>query len=93
MELKSSKIPAGVSLSPLAHEVFKVLERYTAFPWPILAAQCKRAGTTPTALTENSLLTLIPLLAAGVGRFTSPEKEAAVQRDLLTMAQGFRFQR
>ena len=93
MELKSSKIPAGVSLSPLATEVFKVLERYTAFPWPILAAQCKRAGTTPIALTEDSLLSLIPLLAAGVGRFTSPEKEAAVQRELLVMAQAFRFQR
>ena len=75
-------------MSPVAREVFKVLERYTAFPWPILAAQCKRVGTAPDQLEPVSLPALIPLLAAGVGRFTSPAKESAVKKELLALGSG-----
>ncbi len=85
MELNSNKLPSGAVMSALAREVFRILERYTVFPWPILAAQCKRAGTTPEQLETTRLPVLIPLLAAGVGRFTSPEKEAAVKRELLAL--------
>jgi hypothetical protein len=86
MELNSNKLPSGAVMSPLAREVFRILERYTVFPWPILAAQCKRAGTDPLHLDTVRLAVLIPLLAAGVGRFTSPEKESAVKRELLGLA-------
>jgi len=85
MELKA-KIPPGTFLSPVAQAVFKVLERYTSFPWPVLAAQCKRVGTAPEFLDGGALPALIPLLAAGVGRFTSPEKENAVRKELQLVA-------
>lgn len=74
--------PEGTALSEVAHQVFDILRKYTGFPWPVLAAQCKRVGVTPDALTRAALPTLIPYLAAGVGRFTSPEKEAAVRKEL-----------
>lgn len=88
MELKTSKLPSGSAMSPLAGDIFRILERYTAFPWPILAAQCKRAGVTTDHLEAASLAILIPLLAAGVGRFTSPDKEAAVKKELLGLVPG-----
>ena len=33
-----AKRPEG--LSPLAAQIFDVLARYTAFPWPVLMTQC-----------------------------------------------------
>ena len=77
--------PEGTKLSEVALQVFEVLRKYTGFPWPVLAAQCKRVGATPETLTVAVLPTLIPYLAAGVGRFTSPDKEAAVRKELLLL--------
>lgn len=82
----SSKLPAGVVLGPLSRAVFDVLAVHTVFPWPVLSAQCQRAGCSPSDLTTAELRTLIPALAASVGRFTSPEKEAAVRRELLALS-------
>ncbi len=77
--------PEGAKLSEVALQVFEILRKYTGFPWPVLAAQCKRVGVTPETLTVAALPTLIPFLAAGVGRFTSPEKELAVRKELTMM--------
>ena len=77
--------PEGAKLSEVALQVFEILRKYTGFPWPVLAAQCKRVGVTPETLTVAALPTLIPFLAAGVGRFTSPEKEPAVRKELTMM--------
>ncbi len=74
--------PEGTKLSDVAQQVFDILRKYTGFPWPVLAAQCKRIGVSPDTLGRAALPTLIPHLAAGVGRFTSPEKEAAVRKEL-----------
>lgn len=82
MEPLSSKLPAGVTLNPLARAVFDVLAGHTAFPWPVLSAQCKRQGCVAEALTMAELRGLIPALSTSVGRFTSPEKEQAVRRAL-----------
>ena len=76
------KLPPGVELSPLSARVFAVLERYTVFPWPVLAAQCKRQGLDPTCLTAADLTAVTIDLATGVGRFTSPEIAQAVEREL-----------
>ncbi len=86
MEAPGNKLPAGVSLGPLSRAVFDVLARYTAFPWPVLSAQCKRAGCVAETLSLPELRGLIPALGASVGRFTSPEKEQAVCRELETLA-------
>ena len=59
-------LPAHVRLTPLAEQVFAVLERYTAFPWPVLSTQCKRANVDPAALGPDGLRQFIPLLEAGV---------------------------
>ena len=80
-----NKPPEGEELSEVALRVFEILRKYTGFPWPVLAAQCKRVGVTPETLTVAALPTLIPFLAAGVGRFTSPEKELAVRKELTMM--------
>ena len=76
------KAPEGIKLSDVAQKVFDILRKYTGFPWPVLAAQCKRVGAEPETLGKASLPTLVPYLAGGVGRFTSPEKEAAVRKEL-----------
>ena len=80
-----NKPPEGAKLSEVALRVFEILRKYTGFPWPVLAAQCKRVGVTPETLTVAALPTLIPYLAAGVGRCTSPEKEVAVRKELILL--------
>ncbi len=80
-----NKPPEGEELSEVALRVFEILRKYTGFPWPVLAAQCKRVGLTPETLTVAVLPTLIPYLAAGVGRCTSPEKEVAVRKELILL--------
>ena len=75
-------LPTGVQLNALSASVFEVLEQHTAFPWPVLAAQCKRYGRDPENLSPADLDELIVHLANGVARFTSPEKGETVQRDL-----------
>jgi len=76
------QLPGGVTLGPLSSRVFEVLARYTAFPWPVLMAQAKRAGHDPTQLTPVSLRQIIPLLSSGVARFTSPQKGEAARQEL-----------
>ena len=71
--------PAG----PLpSRSVFEILSRYTAFPWPVLSAQCKRVDCNPETLGLGELRGLITALSSSVGRFTSPEKEQAVRGEL-----------
>ena len=77
-----SSIPEGVSLSTLGRAVFRVLQAYTAFPWPVLSTQCKRASVDPSTLGRDDLARIIPALASGVARFTTPLNEPLVQRDL-----------
>lgn len=76
--------PAG--LSPFSRAVFDAIAKYTAFPWPILTAQCKRGGLDPMNLDAAALTQLIPLIAQGVGLFTSPEKAALVRAELTRLA-------
>jgi hypothetical protein len=77
-----SKLPPGIELGFLSAEIFAVLEKYTAFPWPVLTVQCQRVGADPTNIDATQLGLLIPLLALGVERFTSPETGHAVEQDL-----------
>lgn len=76
------KPPDGVVLAPLSAKVFDVLAQETAFPWPVMVAQCKRCAVDPTALTTTDLKTVTPFLAQGVARFTSPEKGERVRDEL-----------
>lgn len=77
-----SGVPDGIQLNELGQAVFRVLQGFTVFPWPVLSTQCKRAGIDPSALTRDQLDQLIPALAAGVARFTTPLNDPLVQRDL-----------
>jgi len=81
-----SRRPKGVEFNELSEGVFVILEQFTAFPWAIMAAQAKRIGATAHALTPADLNKLIELLAVGVGRYTSPEKEAGVREALTLLA-------
>ena len=84
--MTTSALPPGVSLSHLSEQVFEVLARYTTFPWPVLSTQCKRLGLDPAFLTSADLRRLIPLLTAGVARFTSPLKGEQARRELENLA-------
>ena len=75
-------VPDGIQLNELGQAVFRVLQGYTVFPWPVLSTQCKRAGVDPSTLTHDQLDQLIPALAASVARFTTPLNDPLVQRDL-----------
>lgn len=81
-------VPPDVQLNELARAVFEVMQRYTAFPWPIFSTQCKRAGVEPGTLTPAELTKIIPALGAGVARFTTPAQEALVRRELQKLAGG-----
>ena len=81
-----SRRPKGVEFNELSESVFVILEQFTVFPWAIMAAQAKRIGATAQALTPADLTKLIELLAIGVGRYTSPEKEAGVREALTALA-------
>jgi hypothetical protein len=81
-------VPEGVVLSPVAREVYLVLQQHTAFPWPVLLTQCKRLGFDVAQLTSSDLTVVLPLLAAGVGRFTSPAHESAVRAGLQALLRG-----
>lgn len=79
-------LPEGVALNALSERVYRAMQEHTAFPWAVLSAQCKRLNVDPTALSRESLEKLAPLLAAGVGRFTSPAAQSAVLRTLQSLA-------
>ncbi len=82
------KVTAPEGLGPLARSVFDVIARYTAFPWPILSAQCKRAGVDAMNLDGEGLAKIIPLVAQGVGLFTTPEKATLVRAELTRLVPG-----
>ncbi len=71
--------PRGVELNPLSQHVFGLLREFTAFPWPLLHTQAKRAGCDPANLGRPALKRIIEPLARGVARFNSPEAGREVQ--------------
>lgn len=73
------------ALGPLAISVYEVLERYTAFPWPVLKSQCRKNGVDPTQLTPATLGAVIQDLALAVGRFNSMTSGLAVRRELVSL--------
>jgi hypothetical protein len=80
----ASNKPDG--LSSFSREVFDVVARHTAFPWPIISAQCRRANVDPMKLDRESLGKAVDFIAEGVGYFTSPEKAMLVRRELSLLA-------
>jgi len=82
IEKGTSAPPKGLELSEVSAAVFEILSEYTAFPWPVLMAQAQRRGVVPESLTIADLEVLLPLLARGVERFTSPEAGEKVRERL-----------
>ncbi len=76
------RVPANVQLSPMAERVLAILSHHTAFPWPVLMAQCQRCNLDPAQIGAAEVKQLAPLLSAGVARFTSPQKGAQVLAEL-----------
>jgi hypothetical protein len=81
--LKSSR-PGN--LAPFALQVYEVLAKHTAFPWPVMMAQCRRANVEPTNLNADDLEKVVEFMAEAVARFTSPEKGMAVRTELRLLA-------
>jgi len=69
-------------LSPFATRVFETLAKYTAFPWPMMMAQCARVDVDPRKLDASGLERALVHLIEAVARYSSPEKAAAVREDL-----------
>jgi hypothetical protein len=82
MDDNLTRMPGDVALGDLSREVFTVLARFTAFPWPVLKAQAARQGADPAQLSVDELRGLVELLARGVSRFTSPQTGEEVKREL-----------
>jgi hypothetical protein len=82
MESNLTRPPADVELGDLSREVFGVLARFTAFPWPVLKTQAARQGVDPANLSVAQLRVLVEFLATGVARFTSPTSGEEVKREL-----------
>ncbi len=75
-----SSMPEG--LSPFSQQVFDILARYTAFPWPVLTAQCRRSSIDPLHLDQETLGKVIGPLARGVGAFTSAAKAREFEEEI-----------
>ncbi len=86
MGLGFKSLPDGIELGAFSRRVFETLAQHTSFPWPILQAQCKRAGADPARLSRADMGRLAPLLAEAVGRFTSPETKENVHEQLEQLA-------
>ena len=82
MDKALTKRPDDTELSPLAQQVLDILGKYTAFPWPVFFAQCRRVNHDPARLGPTELEEILPRLSAGVARFTSPQKGENVEREL-----------
>ncbi len=82
--MSSAGAPQG--LSGLSAQIYEALERYTAFPWPVLKAQCERVRLDPQKLTPRALEgPLLDYLVAGVTRFTNPRKGAMLRDELVAL--------
>lgn len=79
--VKNSPPPLG----PLARAVHDVLERHTAFPWPVLKSQCRRRGIDPRTLTPITLGAVIEDLAFAIARFNTIPAGMAARRELVEL--------
>ncbi len=73
------------ALCPLSTSVYGVLERYTAFPWPVMKSQCRRRGLDPHNLTATTLGSVLQDLALAVGRFNTMSAGLSVRRELVAL--------
>jgi hypothetical protein len=69
-------------LSPLSTKVFHVLSLYTAFPWPLMHARCRRHRIDATALSPTTLGFMTHDLALGVARFNGTDAGFAARTAL-----------
>jgi len=77
-----------IGLNELSTRVFDVLAASTAFPWPILETQAKRAKRDPLNLTRDDLEELLLKLIEALGRYTSPEKTSLASEALRRLITG-----
>jgi hypothetical protein len=70
----------------LAQEVFARMAAYTAFPWPVLMAQCRRCKLDPGSLDTAGLRQLLDGIAASVARFAGPSKGKKLRAELSALA-------
>lgn len=85
MDKKLAARPDGVELNPLSGQVFETLARFTAFPWPVMLAQCKRVRVDPARLTPETLEAALPYIIQGVGRFTDQANASTAEKALVEL--------
>jgi hypothetical protein len=78
-------MPKPPRLSPLSSSVFAALSRYTAFPWPLMKARCRRHRIDASTLTPTTLGFMVQDLALGVARFNGTEAGFQARRALVTV--------
>ncbi len=83
-------LSAPPALGPLSQDVYKVMARHTAFPWPIIKTQCRRNGVDPRGLTPTTLGFVIQSLALGISRFTDAQTAMRVRRELVEVMRNAR---
>ncbi|HET6581944.1 MAG TPA: hypothetical protein VFG69_00830 [Nannocystaceae bacterium] len=62
-----------------------LLGRFTAFPWALITAVCRRHGCDPRALTRSEIEAMIPAIALAVASFNEVDDGFRVKRELLVM--------
>ena len=85
MMTNDKRPPEDVQLSPLAQEVFTRMAAYTAFPWPVLIAQCRRCKLDPARLDAHGLRQVLDGIAASVARFAGPAKGKRLRAELAAL--------
>ena len=75
-----------VELNPLATRVHDLMAGFTSFPKPILVAQCKHIGKTPSTLEPGDLARLAPYVGNAVALFSNPGKGKELETAILKLA-------
>jgi hypothetical protein len=77
-----------VAPDSFAGRVLEALRLYSPLAWPLLEAQCSRAGLEAVDLTAAQLQQLMPTLEKSLARFTSPPRAAAARETLELLIDG-----
>jgi len=62
-----------------------LLRGFTAFPWALMMAVCRKHGCDPAALTRSEIEALIPAFALGIASFNDVDEGFRVKRELLLL--------
>lgn len=72
-------------LGPWSCALRELLQRFTAFPWPLMISMCQRHGCDARGLTRAEIEAMIPAIALAIASFNDVDDGFRIKRELLLM--------